>query len=409
MATRTVDGGLVTGGTTDLLGLSGTGQYVLFTTTAPLILPTVNATTPPRLYLRNVITGQVEAPTRLDGGLDVTFVGGDVSASGREIAFMSALDDLATGDTNNGFDGFALNLDTNQREILTRTSAGAQVANGEGFPIWLFGDARYALFWSRSNYELAGGEFRPYQRDRVTGTTVDLSREGQAYNGGGCTNGFSGSNSVGLDLSPSYTQALWETAANYPGVDSNNCNDVHWRHLLTGARAVVSSQSDGGLATPVFNKFSSAGLFLSDTRVLFQSDHPLVVPDTNNGSDLFVKDLTNGQLTRLDVALDGGQPNGTFTYSAHTLSGDRRYFVFVSSASNLVADDTNGKKDCFEYDFLTRRARRINLQSDGGQASADCASVHISADGRFAAFSTTAPLLPDDVNGVIDVYVQRLR
>ncbi len=410
LVTRTVDGGLIpVSAGTDVIGVSGTGDRVLFTTTAASLVAGVTTPTPSsRLYLRDTVTQAVEVPTRLDGGLDVVFTGADVAANGRELSFMSNQPDIAAGDTNGGFDAFVVNLDTGRREILTRTSAGAQVANSEGFPVWLFGDGRYALFFSRSNYDVAGGEFRPYRRDRVTQTTVELSREGAAWTDG-CYAGFSGTNSTSYDLSPSGNVAVWDTAANYPGLDENNCNDVQARNVLTGARAVVSSRADGGVIAPTPGGLSALGVFLSDTRVLFRSNQPLVTPDTNGGDDLFVKDLPTGAVTRLDLALDGGQPNGPITYSAHALSEDRRYFVFESTATNLVPFDTNARRDCFEYDFALGALRRISLQSDGGQSTQDCNSVRISANGRFAVFVTGAALLPDDTNVAADVYLQRLR
>ncbi|MFO0599991.1 MAG: MXAN_6577-like cysteine-rich protein [Myxococcaceae bacterium] len=410
LVTRTVDGGLIGVAGTDSVAVSATGQYVLFVSSAPFIVPEVTATPPsPRLYVRDVRTGRVDVPRRLDGGIDVVWSTADLSSSGRELAVMSSQADLAPVDTNGGYDGVVFNLDSNRRELVTLTSAGAQVPNSEGLPIFMFGDGRYVVFWSRSNYAVAGGEFRAYQRDRVIGETIELSPEGVAYSGG-CAGGFSGSNSATYDLSPSKNVIIWDTGANYAGVDTNNCNDVQVRNRVSGARSVASSMSDGGLAAAIVGRFSGNGRFLSDTRVLFTSTLPLVTPDVNGAQpDFFVKDLGTGALTRLDFALDGGQPNGVSTYAGHALSADRRYLVFESTATNLVPGDTNGKKDCFEYDFATGFVRRINQQLDGGEATDDCLSPHVSDDGHFATFSTAAPLVPDDGNGVVDAYLQRLR
>ena len=48
---------------------------------------------------------------------------------------------------------------------------------------------------------------------------------------------------------------------------------------------------------------------------------------------------------------------------------------------------------------------RISVDSSGGQVDLDCLESSVSADGRFAAFSTSAALIAADTNGYKDVYV----
>ncbi len=92
--------------------------------------------------------------------------------------------------------------------------------------------------------------------------------------------------------------------------------------------------------------------------------------------------------------------------AAPSISADGRWIAFVSSASDLVAGDTNGTADIFVYDRLTEKFERVSVASDGTQANAASARPAISANGRFVAFESLADnLAPGDVNAASDIFV----
>jgi Tol biopolymer transport system component len=91
---------------------------------------------------------------------------------------------------------------------------------------------------------------------------------------------------------------------------------------------------------------------------------------------------------------------------APALSADGRYIAFDSSATNLVAGDTNGKRDVFVYDRTTRQTTMVSVSSDGTPGNGDSMSASISADGRYVAFLSQATnLVTGDTNGLADVFV----
>ena len=95
------------------------------------------------------------------------------------------------------------------------------------------------------------------------------------------------------------------------------------------------------------------------TCVAFQSAATnLVADDTNDGVDVFVRDIVNNTTRRVSVASDGAQANG-HSYEA-AVSGDCRYVAFTSLASNLVAGDTNGVSDVFVHDLTTHVTTRVS-------------------------------------------------
>lgn len=112
----------------------------------------------------------------------------------------------------------------------------------------------------------------------------------------------------------------------------------------------------------------------------------LVANDTNGVGDIFVHDRQTGQTTRVSVNSAGAQANGQS--GRPDISADGRFVVFESSATNLVAGDTNGLLDVFCHDRQTGQTERVNLGAAGQQALAFCNMPSISADGRFVAFQS---------------------
>jgi hypothetical protein len=90
--------------------------------------------------------------------------------------------------------------------------------------------------------------------------------------------------------------------------------------------------------------------------------------DTNGQSDVFVHDLATGQTTRVSVRANGAQANGGSSSSA--MSADGRFVAFESSATNLVAGDTNGVSDIFvaqatNWPAFLRYAGTAGYETDG--------------------------------------------
>ncbi|TAD90335.1 MAG: hypothetical protein EAZ99_06830 [Alphaproteobacteria bacterium] len=92
-----------------------------------------------------------------------------------------------------------------------------------------------------------------------------------------------------------------------------------------------------------------------------------------------------------------------------TVSNDGRYILFQSSATNLVADDTNGVADIFLRDTTANSLRRVSLAADGSQLTKASTFVGLSADGSVAVFTTAADtLVAGDTNTVADAFAVTL-
>jgi Tol biopolymer transport system component len=160
------------------------------------------------------------------------------------------------------------------------------------------------------------------------------------------------------------------------------------------------------------NGFSRDAAISADGRfVVFSSlASNLIAGDTNDKRDVFVRDRVARVTRRVSVGLGGQQANGGSLEPA--ISAHGRFVAFTSYASNLVAGDTNGTYDVFVRDRRAQMTRRVSVGPGGQQANDDSGSysLAISADGRFVAFTSDASnLVATDTNNTADLFVRDRR
>lgn len=203
--------------------------------------------------------------------------------------------------------------------------------------------------------------------------------------------------------------AFVSTATNLVTGDTNGTDDAFVRDRQAGTTIRASVSSSGTQA----NGHSYWSVMSADGNcVAFESGASnLVSSDTNSAEDVFVRDLVTATTTRVSVSTAAVEADAASNLPA--LSADGRYVVFASSATNLVANDTNGVRDVFVHDRQNGSTVRVSVDSSGSQSNAaSCIGGQapaISHDGRFAAFSSAASnLVAGDSNAFIDVFVHDL-
>ncbi|MBZ0320238.1 MAG: hypothetical protein K8L91_27750 [Anaerolineae bacterium] len=158
----------------------------------------------------------------------------------------------------------------------------------------------------------------------------------------------------------------------------------------------LGAQSQGSMSGA---KMSTDGRF-----VTFYSGVGLVPGDGDSTPDIYVFDRQTCEVQLVSVSTAGVKSNGnSFTPS---ISGDGRYVVYESGATNLVTGDTNNFNDIFLHDRATGTTTRVSVDSSGAQSNDNSYAADISADGRFIAFESRATnLAPNDTNGVRDIFL----
>jgi len=174
-----------------------------------------------------------------------------------------------------------------------------------------------------------------------------------------------------------------------PG-DTNDDTDVFVRDRQVGVVERVSLAWNGNEA----RDDSDCPAVSDDGRwVAFLSRAWNMYPGgANLGSacwNVYLRDRQTGTTTRLSVATDGGDPNADS--GCPSISGDGQRVVFDSQASNLVAVDGNGAHDVFLWSADKAKLKRLSRAADtGGDADAGSRDPTISRSGRFVVFTSRA-------------------
>ena len=200
-------------------------------------------------------------------------------------------------------------------------------------------------------------------------------------------------------------------ASRQPNLDPRDYNgeyDVFACNVSTGTNELISarapslpSRASNGRATLSAQPLSADGRFLT-----FASDGDDLVPgDTNQFGDIFVCDLLAGTNLLASVTSNGVSAAG-LSYGA-VISGDGRYVAFTSAATNLIVGDTNNHTDVFLRDLQAATTSVVSVRSVGGVGNFDSYSPTISADGRIVLFVSRATnLLPVTFSGGENLFVR---
>jgi Tol biopolymer transport system component len=183
--------------------------------------------------------------------------------------------------------------------------------------------------------------------------------------------------------------------------------------LAMGATNAMMAQSP--LAVPLTRLAldaivsTPASLSADGRYVAFVSHAALVPADGNDAPDIYVLDRTTGQITLESVTPEGRSGNGT-SMNPH-ISGDGRWLLFETSATNLMHAETRQRVDIVLRDRLNGTLRAVSQpRAERDSTNGEKGSV-ISADGRVVAFVSHDSHLVDgvDANGFQnDVYVLTL-
>ena len=294
----------------------------------------------------------------------------------------------------------AVRLPTDHYEIeaLVSVATNGALGNGHSQDPNVSANGRFVVFESLASNLVDGdtnGTWDVFLRDRWSSQTYRVSVRSDGEQG----------NRASRDpaISNGRYVVFQSSADNLVQGDTNRRADIFvYDHTTKATRRVnISSagrQAKGGNS---YNAtISKDGRFIAfDSKA-----KNLVRGDTNRKSDVFVRDMKARSTSRVSVGPGGRQANGAS--KDPTISANGRRISFNSDARNLVAGDSNGRIDAFVHDRVKKRTTRVSVRSNGKQAKGGSSNdVALSGDGRYVVFQSCATnLVRNDTNGLCDIF-----
>ena len=191
-------------------------------------------------------------------------------------------------------------------------------------------------------------------------------------------------------------------AGNLVAGDTNGGWDVFRHDRVTGQTMRLSVTAAG---TQVFAPSYDPQITADGNYVVFMSTaQDLVANDTNGWNDIFLRSCLSGSISLISVATSGEQGNDDS--SEPSISADGRYVAFTSLSTNLVNADTAVPGQVYVRDLVGRTTTRVSVSSAGVAGNGWSHVPSISPDGRYVAFQSEADnLVAGDTNGKWDIFV----
>jgi Tol biopolymer transport system component len=382
--------------------ISGNGRYVVFTSDASNLVP--GDTNGQRdVFVRDTTTGTTELVSAAAGGGAAAGTSGShaISGDGRFVVFGSNAANLVAGDTNERYDVFIRDRQLGSTELVSVTGSGVQGNNLSAWPA-VSENGRFVAFHSYASNLVpddTNGQVDVFVRDRQAATTERIS----VSSAGSQPNGLSQLPKISADGRLVFFES---DASNLVANDTNDYRDIFVHDRSSGDTERVSlNHEDNQIQTccgASGTTISADGRFVAFTS---QSDD---VAGGTGFQEAYLRDRQLGTTERVSLTDDEttGDIGGSVAGYTHGVSDDGRYVVFSSSATNMVALDTNGAADVFVRDRQIGATRLLSESADGAQGNASSANGAISGDGRVVAFASEATnLVGDDTNGAWDVFV----
>lgn len=410
--------------------LSTDGRYLAFiSNVSTLVNDDTNSI--PDAFVLDRTTGQIERVSVATAGTEATLgaccseYAVVISGDGRFVAFSSVSEDLVPDDTNAVQDIFLHDRQTGLTTLVSVNDAGDKANGTSSYPS-ISSDGRYIAFQSEANNLVTNDSngFRDiFVHDRQLATTVrvSLTHDGLQSNHDSFITlnhaisddgRFVSFDSFADNLVPGDTNTVRDAFVFDRDADGDNIFDE------SGATTTVrvSVATDGTEGNGHLSESRQPALAGNGRFVVFQSYATNLVPnDTNLAGDMFIRDRdTDGDnvfdeptavsTERVSIDSSGGQSNGGS--GGGDLTADGRFVIFYSTATNLIANDTNLQQDIFLHDRMTGETSRLSETSNGGEGNGSSNGGVLASAGGIAAFTSLASnLTANDNNQTFDVFL----
>ena len=372
------------------------------------------------LMMKDLVTGAVTCITTDSGNSGFNNSGtniyrfGEFSPDGTQVAFWDPSSNLTTVDTNGYEDIFIKNLTTGAVTMVDTDANGNQLVGGVSvFPVWR-PNSNQILFRTQATGvpgHSGTSQMDLYLKDLNSGSVTLVSGAGVTPTTTGNGNSFTGlrtplSSPTQVFSSDGNKLVFSSYASNFGGSDTNGFADVFVKDLSLGTITNVSLASDN--STQGNGDSLIASITPDGTKVLFESvASNLVGNDTKGYKDLFIKNLNNNSITRINTNSNGNEADGGNSFNAQ-FSSDGTKVLFMSDATNLVANDTDNATDLFVKDLITGTTTLV-AQVGAAGLTGQGSTARFSTDGTKVIYQSDASnLVGNDSNNLTDIFTQQI-
>ncbi|MBA3845235.1 MAG: PD40 domain-containing protein [Planctomycetes bacterium] len=383
----------------DQPAISGDGRFIAYRTTASLVSQDTNGVSD--IYCRDLSTDVAMLVSSAIAGqaANAASFAPVIDATGRRVAFTSSASNLIAADANAVNDVFWRDIVAGVTRRSSRSATGGD-ANAASADPRISADGRTVAFHSRATNLVVPASpamdamfATRIDDDAADGPVVQVARDAPM---------LLGSTDIRIALSG---DGRWAMSFVRPANGTDYGHTVAVTDLLGNiASASLTGPPDlpragTGSAEDVAPAVSPDGRYVG-----FASVAPdLVLPRTNGRQHVFVYDRVSGEMDRVSRTSGGVEATGDSGRVAITPNG--RFVAFASSATNLVGGDSNARMDVFVHDRVLDTTRRVSVGAAGVQANGDSDMPSISGDGRYVLFQSAATnLVAGDANASVDVF-----
>lgn len=418
-------------GTTPAVGagftsISKDGNLVAFSTYAFDLVPG-DTNSASDVFVRNMTTGKTKRVSVSSGEdqADANSFTPVISGDGRYVVFASDADNLVPRDGNGQTDVFRRDLQEGVTELVSthwvnqnhphrRSVAGASTVPAVSF------DGQEVAFVSTARATVLVGDtyadrngqpdvyLRKWNANLPLGKTNLVShRDDDKFRSANGTSGavYHGTQ-LGVSVSDDGKYVAYGSTATVIDTSKTDANahgaDIFWgtvlqQYLVTRSKTGVQGNGEG--FTP--------SLTADGCEVAFWSTSSnLLFNDTNNGSDIFVKDVcSNGAVVRANLAADGTQDLGGAAPLQNASISDDGSRVTFASFGQLTEPKNCGGEQVYVRKFDTAQTVRMSDTTDGQCGERFSNYAWVSGDGKYVTWmSASDHLVTGDANGDVDVF-----
>ena len=354
-------------------------------------------------YVKDVLTGDLTLVSTNDSGVKANGYSANpvFSADGTTLAFRSGASNLVPEDPDTTFDIYVKDLGTGEIALASTSDEGVKGDNASYNPYLSRDGTKVAFRSGATNLDPLDRDRKQdvYVKDMATGDLVLASTTSGNDTKG---NGASGNPALSADGT---RIAFYSESTNLVPEDTEPGPDIFVKDLATGAIVLASTSATGvnGNGKSILPHLSSDG-----TKVAFVSSATNLHPDDRDSvSDVYVKDLVTGEIS-LASTTEGGRKGNSHSESPY-LSADGARVAFRSGSTNLDPGDTDDLRDLYVKDLSTGDLVLVSTSSSGVKGNAVSENPALSADGSSVSFYSFATNLhPDDSDTHPDVYLKQI-